>query len=194
MFEDDGSFIQGHQQKSNNYVKFYRHFVKKFNDYRDYILIICPGQSKTEVRQPVQESHKREYPVEWQQYQSGVENQINGTAVELMGFDEGMINELKIINIYTIEQLADASDLGLQKLMGGYELRTRAKAFLAKNTVEVVELRSKMAELQAELEKQKDLQATVLALQEQLNQFKAEEEAKKQPQPQAQKTLSIKRG
>lgn len=168
-FDSDASFVN--QKPSTNYVKFYRHYVEKFKEHRDYILIICPGQAKTEVRRPIQDIDKINYSNEWRAYIEGKENQINGTALEMMGVDQGMIDALKSHYVFTVEQLANLSDLSLQKIMGGNELRKKAQAFLEKNTTEVVELRAKLAELQAKLEQQSDLQNTVAILQAQVAQF-----------------------
>ena len=153
----DGSFTQ--QTAAKNYVKFYSKWVRnnyrskqegvEIGENRDFVMIICPGQPKSAVHEEVKESHKREYPIEWSQYQQGREQQQSGTPIELLpGIPNGRADSLKAIYIYTIEQLAEASDMAVQKIgIGGVELRTKAQAYLKKNSAEVAGLQEQLTNL-----------------------------------------------
>ena len=72
----------------------------------------------------------------------------------LPGLANGMADALKSVYIYTIEQMAELSDLSLQKVgMGGNEIRQRCKAYLSKNSVQVSELQAKLDEALAAIAK-----------------------------------------
>lgn len=156
--ESDSQTVAAHQATSRNYVKFYPKW-KRFNkrseeegkeigEYRDYVMIVCPGQPKSEVHREVQERDKRDYPNEWKSYKDGKEHRISGTPVELLpGLDKSRADSLKTIYIYTIEQLAEASEPAKHAIgMGANDLVNRAKAYLSKNSAEVSALRQELQE------------------------------------------------
>jgi hypothetical protein len=179
--ESDSQTVASHQATSRNYVKFYPKW-KRFNkrseeegreigEYRDYVMIVCPGQPKSEVHREVQEKDKREYSSEWKAYKENKEQRINGTPVEILpGLEKSRADSLKTVYIYTIEQLADASEPAKHAIgMGANDLVNRAKAYLQKNNAAVVGLQqenevlkktlemmqAQIAELQANAEKKK---------------------------------------
>ena len=169
--ESDSVALASHQATARNYVKFYpkwvrNNFLSKQNgkeegEYRDFVMIICPGQPKSEVHREVKDQDKREYPNEWAAYKEGKEQRLSGTPVELLpGLDKGRADSLKAIYVYTIEQLAEASEPAKRMIgMGANELVQRAQAYLQKNSAEVTALRQELtkkdqvlAELKARLE------------------------------------------
>lgn len=156
--ESDAQTVASHQAAARNYVKFYPKW-KRFNkrseeegkevgEYRDYIMIVCPGQPKSEVQREVQEKDKRDYQTEWKAYKEGKEHRISGTPVDLLpGLEKSRADSLKTIYIYTIEQLADASEPAKHAIgMGANDLVNRAKGYLSKNSAEVAQLRQELAE------------------------------------------------
>ena len=162
--ESDSSFTVN-QKEARNYVKFYRQWVRnnfksaqegvEVGENQDFIMIICPGQPKSEVRRKAKDSDKVEYRAEWNAYCEGKEHQVSGTPIELLpGLANGMADGLKALYIYTIEQMASLSDLSLQKVgMGGNDIRQRCQAYLSKNSTEVTALKAQLAELQAQMAK-----------------------------------------
>jgi hypothetical protein len=171
--EQDSAALASHQATSRNYVKFYPKWVrnnflskqegKEIGEYRDYLMVICPGQPKSEVHREVKEQDKREYAGEWNAYKAGKEQRISGTPIELLpGLDKGRADSLKTVYIYTIEQLAEASEPAMRAIgMGAMELVNRAKAYMQKNTAEVSALKAENQELRGMLE---TLRAQVEAL------------------------------
>lgn len=114
-----------------------------------YILILVKGQNKTEVRRKATDEDKRRFPREWRAFEEGKANPITGTPLESLNLATGIIQELKHLNIRTVEDVADMSDLTIQKIgIGGVEMRNQAQAFLSKNSVKVLEL-TQMVEAQA---------------------------------------------
>lgn len=164
-FDDDSSFniaqAMGKDTGPRNYVKFYRQWVRnnfkskeagvEVGEHQDFILIICPGQPKTEVRRKASDADKMAYMPEWSAYEQGKEHQMSGTPIEtLPGLANGMADALKALYIYTIEQMAGLPDIALQKVgMGGNEIRQRAKAYIEKSSAEVIALKSQLEEAQA---------------------------------------------
>lgn len=147
MFDPDSdSAFNSQQKEGRNYVKFYRQWVRnnfksnaegrEVGDEQDFILIISPGNSKTEVRRKASDNDKMAYAQEWAAYLQGKEQQIAGTPIELLpGMPNGMADALKAQYIYTIEQMAGLSDIAMQKVgMGGNEIRNKARAFLQGNS------------------------------------------------------------
>jgi hypothetical protein len=171
--EQDSTALASHQATSRNYVKFYPKWVrnnflskqegKEIGEYRDYLMVICPGQPKSEVHREVKEQDKREYAGEWNAYKAGKEQRISGTPIELLpGLDKGRADSLKTVYIYTIEQLAEASEPAMRAIgMGAMELVNRAKAYMQKNTAEVSSLKAENSELRGMIE---TLRAQVEAL------------------------------
>lgn len=136
----DSSFTS--QTTSKNYGAFYREWIRnnfkskaegrEVGEYHDFILIISPGQTKTEVRTKVTEEHKKEFPEQWKAYQEGKEQISTGTPIEMLpGLERNRALSLKAMYIMTIEQMAQCSDIGLQKVgMGSRELKDRAIKYL----------------------------------------------------------------
>lgn len=153
--ESDSAF-SANAKEARNYVKFYRQWVRnnfkskeqgiEVGDHQDFIIIICPGQPKSEVRRKATDTDKSQYRQEWAAYQEGKEYQMSGTPIEMLpGLASGMADALKAIYIYTIEQMAELSDLSLQKVgMGGNDIRQRCQAYLSKNNAQVASLQSQL--------------------------------------------------
>lgn len=149
---------RGQMQGPRNYVKFYRQWVRnnfmskqegcEVGEEQDFILIISPGQAKTEVRRKASDADKQMYAQEWSAYQQGKEHQISGTPIELLpGLPHGIADALKAMYIYTIEQMAELPDLAMQKVgMGGNEIRQKAKAYLSGGGQAVVAMKAELEE------------------------------------------------
>ena len=165
MEPDEYSFqqMQTTNNRNPNYASFYLHPVlnnvktkaagREIYDDKTYILILCPGQSKTEVRRPCTDIDKREYPDAWKAFQEGKETPISGTPIEqLPGVTPGRAMELHKLHIRTIEQLVEVPDQNMHSLgMDAYKLRDAAKAFVEKNTAEIQALRAENAVLNKSL-------------------------------------------
>lgn len=189
-FDPDSDTSFGvNQREARNYVKFYRQWVrnnfksnaegKEVGDFQDFILIICPGQPKSEVRRKATDSDKAQYRPEWQAYEEGKEHQLSGTPIELLpGLANGMADALKSLYIYTIEQMANLPDIAMQKVgMGGNDIKKRAQAYLSKNSSEVVELKAQLEAANATIA---ELRGQLAAFQNAAN---SSMEAKKRPGP-----------
>jgi hypothetical protein len=104
----------------------------------DFIRICVPGDSLTEIDTYANEGHKARFPRQWAHYQNqvGTQETIIGTPVEEWTIiSRSQADELKGIKFATVESIANASDLHLQRIgmiagMNPYTFRDKAKAFL----------------------------------------------------------------
>lgn len=163
--ESDSGFMETHKQSQTqqNYAKFYLHPVlnkkKSVEAGRDiyedkvYVLILCPGQTRSEWRRPMQDKDKRDYPQAWADFQNGEkEPTVSGTPIEFLGISPARAKELRAVHIYTVEQMANCPDTASREVgMDFNTLKNRAAAFISKNSPEVDELRRKVAELTEKL-------------------------------------------
>jgi hypothetical protein len=161
--DSDSEFMAAREKKQANYAKFYLHPVKMnrkseeagrdiYED-RVYILILPPGSIKSECRRPMQERDKRDYPQAWADFQNGnKEPSVVGTPIEYLGVSPARAKELRAVNIYTVEQMADCPDTAAQTVgMDFNAMKNRAKSYVAKASPELDALRQRVAELEAQL-------------------------------------------
>lgn len=119
-----------HGSDASAYVRFYKYSDKGVES--DFVEIIFPGDSRTEMRREVKDSDKVRWPAAWASYEAGEQSKATGYPLEQWrGVDEAMIRELNHKRIYTVEQLASVSDSNLANIgMGARELVAKAKAFI----------------------------------------------------------------
>lgn len=161
--DSDSAFMETQNKPGQNYAKFYLHPVrmnKKSEEagrdiYEDriYILILSPGQTKSECRRPMQEKDKREYPQAWADFQNGnQEPTVAGTPIEYLGISPARAKELRAVHIYTVEQMAACPDTASKDVgMDFHSLKNRAQAYIGKTSPELETLRKQVADLQAKL-------------------------------------------
>ena len=129
-------------------VKFYKRAVKLehesnesgrpiFKDF-DFVRIMVAGDNLTEIDTYAQESHKQRFPRQWLQYQATQDysNEIIGTPVEQWPLiSQSQAQELRGVKFMTVESIANASDLQLQRIgmiagMSPHAFRDKAKSIL----------------------------------------------------------------
>lgn len=100
-----------------------------------YIRINTPGNQLSEIDTPVRPEHKVRFPIQWAAFQNTQipQDQVVGTPVDQWPtLTRSQAEELKGIKFFTVEQIANASDLQLQRLgMNGPMLKQKAIAYLA---------------------------------------------------------------
>ncbi len=162
-------------ERITNCVRFFRHWVKNnrqteqqgrlVGEELDYIEISAAGDKLNKFQRPATPNDQMEYSREWDQYQRGKAQISEGTPLsEWEVMSESTIAMLKLLNIHTIEVLAECSDAALQAIgIGARQLQDAAKAFLelekappkvvippAENT----DLRAENERLEAKIEQQ----------------------------------------
>lgn len=112
--------------------------------YDDVIWIkkMIPGDALNIIERPIYEQDKMEFPLHWAHFQNqhGSDEMLSGTPLsEWSLISRSQAEELKGLKFHTIEQIAEASDLALQRMgmsagMSPYTFRDKAKAFLNKSS------------------------------------------------------------
>ncbi len=163
----------------------------------DFVRIEIPGDRNTVIDTIASEYHRHAYPIQWARYQNekldgGIKDGVSGTLLrDWPILTAAQSTELKHYHFYTVEQIANASDEQLSKIvmvagMGTHALREKAKSFLARAKDSAVydaqaqELRKRDSEIQ-EL---KDQMASLLAAKE-------KEEAPRRGRPPAQQKEEV---
>jgi hypothetical protein len=174
---------------SSLYVTFYKRAVEIADEtaaqgrpiYRecDFVRIMIPGNSLSEIDTIAREDHKNRFPVQWARYinTQGEASQEQGTPItEWPLVSVSQAEELRGLKFYTVESIANASDLAVQKIgmaagMSPYEFRNKAKAFLnlANETAEASKKDEQITHLQEENAKIKaETDAKLVQMQEQM--------------------------
>ena len=177
-------------------VKFYKRAVKQeyesneagrpiYKDF-DFVRIMVAGDNLTEIDTYAQESHKQRFPKQWLQYQASQDSssEIHGTPVEQWPLiSQSQAQELRAIKFLTVESIANASDLQLQRIgmiagMSPHAFRDKAKTFLnlaeesaeaSKRAEEINQLKQELAQKEMENAKIKaETDAKLAQMQEQM--------------------------
>ena len=141
---------------------------------KTHIKKIVPGDTKLVIDRPMRELDKEEFPVEWARFEQKQANIIPGTPLEMWDvLSDTQKAELKALNIFTIDQMANLPDSAGAQIMGFHDLRTKARAFImaAKDSVMLDTVR---AETDAKLKAQDEEMAK-------MREMIAELSAKKKP-------------
>lgn len=95
------------------------------------IQYINPGSQNQPVER-VNDSHRQRWPEQYAAFKRGAEMAVEGTPLEQWPvMTRSMVNELKALGLYTVEQCSVMPDTAVQRIgRGGYQLRERAKAYL----------------------------------------------------------------
>ncbi len=150
MQDSDMIIVNGTQTTNgdeNLFVKFYLKDVKNnflsekeghpVYDKKVFVSILSPGSLLSQADRPVKDVDKERFPKQWMNYQNNQHAVITGMPLDQWpALDRNQIEELNAQKFYSVEQIAAASDAQLGNLPNGFNLRTRAKAFIeyAKDT------------------------------------------------------------
>jgi hypothetical protein len=100
-------------------------------DEREFIRVIVPGDSRSVFEDLVTDEHRTRFADRYARFKRGVAQASTGTPLEVWPqMTVGLVAEMKAMNITTVEELAGLSDANAQKIMGNFDLRRRARAFL----------------------------------------------------------------
>ena len=98
-----------------------------------YIKIIQPGESRLGCYdQPATDRDVARFPRQWAAFQSGQKQEIVGSRLDLLfPTSPAIVENLRSVGVFTVEQLATLPDTGLQNIgMGGRSWQEKAKAYL----------------------------------------------------------------
>jgi hypothetical protein len=167
------------QQQDMSMPRFYIRAVKNqfksddaghevFED-REYVEIITPGNNKSIVDRQVRDEDKQRWPGQYAAFKANQEPPLEGWPLKEWGaISASLSQELASLNIKTVEQLANLADQHLIKIMGGYQLREKARL-----AVEQAAGQEPIMRLHAENEAlKKKLEAQAVQFQGQLDELK----------------------
>lgn len=135
----------------------------------DYIKIMNPGDTTSEIHQAVRDDHKARFPLHWAHYKNvhGDDKKEIGTPLTQWSLlSPAQCEELRALKFRTVESIAYASDAQIDKVgmaggMGAHAFRERAKRYLMaatddalanKQAEELAKLKARDEERDAELE------------------------------------------
>ena len=135
---------------------------------RVHVKISVPGNDTSMVDTPVHEDHKRRFARQWQYWQveQGANEPTDAAGWKLEDWSElndEQRRELKYLRFSVVEQIAQASDLSLQRTGDGMALRAKARKALkqraddeqareiAKREKEINDLNASMAAMQLQM-------------------------------------------
>jgi hypothetical protein len=133
---------------------------------QERVELLTPGNVLNIPVEIVNNSHRDKYPEAYKRFKDGMEMATTGTPLEQWPIlKPAMVRELKAMNLFTVEHVADMNDHAVQRMMGGLRLRNLAKAYLddaaasallsrttadnERKDAEIAELRNKVDELSA---------------------------------------------
>jgi len=137
----------------------------------DFIRIFTPGNNLNIIDTPVRDEHKFRFPRQWEMFKNAhsADTREVGTPVTAWPYlTASQAEEFKALKFFTVEQIANASDLQLQSLgmVGGtapYIIRDRAKAYLSAAAGTAVP-EAQAAELAAAKKQMEEMQKQLNAL------------------------------
>ena len=135
----------------------------------DYIEIMQPGNKDSIVKRPATAMDKNRFAEHFRKYQARQDDEhIDGTMIDQVTWvTRAQCEEMKFLNIRTVEQLAGLSDSNAQGIMGIQSLKAKAVKYLES---------SKEAATSEALAEQKELNAQLMA---RLESLEAEKEKPK---------------
>lgn len=104
-----------------------------------FVRIQMPGNQLSIIDTIARDDHKRRFPRQWRMFEDSQfrsDEQVVGTPVtEWTAITRAQAEELRAMKFHTVEQIANCSDLQIQRLgMNGQVLRQRAIAYLKSST------------------------------------------------------------
>jgi hypothetical protein len=115
----------------------------------DYIQIMQPGNKDSIVIRPATDRDKDRFAEHYRKYQAREDqSEAEGTPLsEWPAVTRAQVEELKFLNVFTVEQLAGMSDSNAQNIMGISLLKQKAAKYL--ETADKEATAEKLAELEA---------------------------------------------
>ena len=160
-----------------------------------YIEIMTPGNQLNIIDTPVREDHKQRFPIQWAAFvnTNTPDVHVSGTPLtEWPLISRTRADELKAMKFFTVEQIAGASDMLIQRIgMDGPSLKQKASAFIeaAKDSALVQRQAEELANRDAEI---KEMKGNTEALQAQVESLMAKMEIAKEPRVKRKYTRRVK--
>lgn len=124
-----------------------------------YVRIHIPGDRNNTPDRPVKDEDKQRWPDQWKKFELLGESAPEGTPLEEWAYlDKAKVYDLKAQNIHTIEQVSELDDGAITRMgHGARDMVKKAKLHLKPPTAKI-----------------KDLNATILEMQNQISALQSE--------------------
>lgn len=119
-----------------------------------FIKIIVPGDRNTVIDTIADARYKARFAKLWKQFEEGAKQEQPGFPLrEWPAITRAAVEELAYINVHTVEQLAGLADVHGSRVMGFFDLKRKAEAFLvvAKESAGAQQLAAQNAALQDQI-------------------------------------------
>lgn len=129
-------------------------------DDKEFVEIRASGNSTNIVDRPVSDMDRQRFRRQYLLFKAGDQEQVVGTRLtEVPWITRGQCEELAYLKILTVEQLAAVNDQLCTQIMGIYDLRRRAQAYLeaAEKAAPITALQQENADLKNEVGTLKNL-------------------------------------
>lgn len=140
-------------------VTFYESEVN--GETKDFINIKIPGDKTVEVNVEADESYQRRFARKWEAYKSMQSIDTGTPLAEWDDVSEGLKRELMYQGFRFVEQVAGAPDSAFSRIMGGWQWRTKAQAFLNRGKVNADDV---INQQQKQIEQLQQQMAAILAM------------------------------
>ena len=128
---------------------------------KTYIEIMQPGNKDSIVKRPATNMDKQRFAEHFRKFEArSTDEHIEGTLLsEWPGISRAQVEELKFLNVRTVEQLANIADSNAQNIMGIQGLKTKANKYLedSKGSVVAAQLADLQEKYEALLEAQNEI-------------------------------------
>lgn len=126
----------------------------------EFVRIVIRGDLTNVIETTVSETHKRDFPQQYERFKKGLTAAVEGTPLNMWPpLTKSQVKDLNYFEIQSVEQLADVSDAVCAKIgMGAIELRGKARAWLlaSQNAEVVVKQAAENDQLRNEIEMLKE--------------------------------------
>jgi hypothetical protein len=119
----------------------------------EYVEIRQPGNKLSAVVREARDMDKSRFPEHYRRFLAR-ESQTSASGTPLAEWPmitRSRVEELKFINVHTVEQLAEVADVHAGQFMGMQNLKRQAQEWLSSHTSDMAEAMAAIAELKAQI-------------------------------------------
>lgn len=158
-----------------------------------FVRISVPGDRTIQFDQPAlidedsinpnPKAHNIRFPRHWDAFKRNMSQEGTiGTPLRETAFARSVVDSLASYSIHTLEQLAEISDAGCEKIMNGHMWRQKARDMIASASGSAAVLRIR-AELDAREDENAELRKLIAEQQERLGRLEAKQNKKAKEAP-----------
>lgn len=157
---DVNHFDNRHSGDSAIHARFYLHPVldeeaskaagRPVHKELEYVEIVAPGNQNNIIKRPARQMDIERFSRQYSLFKDKSESQVVGTRLsDVTWLTRGQVEDLSLLRIHTVEQLAGLSDSVCSQHTGLYDLKGRAARYMADALSPMAELKKKNEELAA---------------------------------------------